>query len=283
MSDQHPDPQDPRLDPRLDPWRDPQDPGAVGPPSVGADPGIGSGVPPARASTQIEDLLVEQQELDRRLNAPELDEAARRQARREGVATLDEQDDEELEPVAVPARRRRRKMNPLLEWLIVVAVAITSALLVRAYVVQQFAVEGESMMSTLHDGDRVLVNRLSYRLHDPRRGDVVVLRKFDGASAERDLIKRVIGLPGETIEVKSCVVYINDVPLSEPYLDPEIQARDGCGSDQAPTVVPTGEVFVLGDHRGRSSDSRAFGPVPYNLLIGRAFVIIWPVGDWAWL
>ena len=73
-------------------------------------------------------------------------------------------------------------MNPLLEWLIVVAVAITSALLVRAYVVQQFAVEGESMLSTLQDGDRVLVNRLSYRLHDPRRGDVVVLKRFDGAS-----------------------------------------------------------------------------------------------------
>jgi len=227
--------------------------------------------PSTTPSTQIDDLLLEQQALDRKLNAPELDDAAERQE-------LDP-----IEPVAAVARRRRRKMNPLLEWLIVVAVAITSALLVRAYVVQQFAVEGESMMSTLHNGDRVLVNRLSYRLHDPRRGDVVVLRKFDAATAERDLIKRVIGLPGETIEVKSCVVYIDDVPLQEPYLDPEIQARDGCGSDQTPTVVPAGQVFVLGDHRGRSSDSRAFGPVPYDLLIGRAFVIIWPVGDWAWL
>lgn len=185
---------------------------------------------------------------------------------------------------AAPApARKKRKMNPIVEWLVVVAVAITSALLVRAYVVQQFAVEGESMMSTLHDGDRVLVNRLSYRLHDPRRGDVVVLKRFDGASAERDLIKRVIALPGETIEVRSCVVYIDAVPLDEPYLDPEIQARDGCGNDQTPVTVPEGQVFVLGDHRGRSSDSRAFGTVPYDLLIGRAFVIIWPVSDWAWL
>lgn len=183
---------------------------------------------------------------------------------------------------AAPARKKR-KMNPIVEWLVVVAVAITSALLVRAYVVQQFAVDGESMMSTLHDGDRVLVNRLSYRLHDPRRGDVVVLKRFDGASAERDLIKRVIGLPGETVEVRSCVVYIDDAPLEEPYLDPDIQARDGCGNDQAPLQVPDGQVFVLGDHRGRSQDSRAFGTVPYDLLIGRAFVIIWPVGDWAWL
>lgn len=177
----------------------------------------------------------------------------------------------------------KKKMNPLVEWLVVVAVAITSALLVRAYVVQQFAVEGESMLSTLQDGDRVLVNRLSYRLHDPRRGDVVVLKRFDGNATERDLIKRVIGLPGETVEVRNCVVYIDDQPLIEPYIDAEVQARDGCGSDQAPIEVPQESVFVLGDHRGKSSDSRAFGPVAEDLLIGRAFVIIWPVSDWAWL
>lgn len=262
-----------------------------GSPFAPADPLAGAPIV-ARKSTPIDDLLREQQELDRKLNAPELEAAARRRGASgdQPPATstvvgeydgLGEYDDPEA-ALEVPARRRKRKMNPLLEWLIVVAVAITSALVVRAYVVQQFAVEGESMMSTLHDGDRVLVNRLSYRLHDPRRGDVVVLRKFD-AAAERDLIKRVIGLPGETIEVKNCVVYINDVPLDEPYLDPEIQTRDGCGTEQTPTVVPPGQVFVLGDHRGRSSDSRAFGAVPDELLIGRAFVIIWPVGDWAWL
>jgi len=180
---------------------------------------------------------------------------------------------------AAPAK----KLNPFVEWIVVVAVAITSALLVRAYVVQQFAVEGESMINTLQDGDRVLVNRLSYRLHDPRRGDVVVLKRFDGNATERDLIKRVIGLPGETVEVRSCVVYIDDQPLVEPYLDAEVQQRDGCGSDQAPIEVPSDSVFVLGDHRGKSSDSRAFGPVADEFLIGRAFVIIWPVGDWAWL
>ncbi len=200
-----------------------------------------------------------------------------------GAAALALDDPDLLVTDAPAPARKKRKMNPIVEWLVVVAVAITSALLVRAYVVQQFAVDGESMMSTLHDGDRVLVNRLSYRLHDPRRGDVVVLKRFDGASAERDLIKRVIGLPGEMLEVRSCVVYIDDVPLEEPYLDPEIQARDGCGNDQAPVEVPEGQVFVLGDHRGRSSDSRVFGAVPYDLLIGRAFVIIWPFSDWAWL
>jgi signal peptidase I len=179
---------------------------------------------------------------------------------------------------------KKRKMNPLVEWLIVVAVAITSALLVRAFVVQQFAVEGESMRTTLEDGDRVLVNRLSYRLHDPRRGDVVVLKRFDSPSTpERDLIKRVIGLEGERVRVEHCVVYIDDQPLIEPYLDAEVQAADGCGSDQAEITVPDNTVFVLGDRRGKSSDSRVFGPVPFDLLIGRAFVIIWPLGDWAWL
>ena len=178
---------------------------------------------------------------------------------------------------------RRKKMNPMLEWVIVVAVAITSALLVRAYIVQQFAVEGESMLSTLQDGDRVLVNRLSYRLHDPRRGDVVVLKRFDQNATERDLIKRVIGLPGEKVEMRSCIVYINDQPLTEPYIDPVIQQRDGCGGDQPALTVPGDTVFVLGDHRGKSSDSRQFGPVTDDVLIGRAFVIIWPIGDWAWL
>ena len=181
------------------------------------------------------------------------------------------------------ARSRKKKLNPVGEWIVVVAVAVSSALLVRAYVVQQFAVEGESMLNTLHDGDRVLVNRLSYRLHDPRRGDVVVLQRFDGGTTERDLIKRVVGLPGEVVEVRSCVVYIDDRPLTEPYIDAEIQARDGCGPDQPPLPVADDTVFVLGDHRGKSSDSRAFGAVPYDLLIGRAFVIIWPAGDWAWL
>jgi signal peptidase I len=182
------------------------------------------------------------------------------------------------------ARAAKKKMNPLAEWLIVVAVAITSALLVRAYVVQQFAVEGESMLSTLQDGDRVLVNRLSYRLHDPRRGDVVVLKRFDSPSTpERDLIKRVIGLEGERVRVTDCVVYINDQPLDEPYLDPAIQQTDGCGGDQSEITIQANTVFVLGDHRGRSSDSRVFGTVPFDLLIGRAFIIIWPIGDWAWL
>jgi hypothetical protein len=93
----------------------------------------------------------------------------------------------------------KRKRSGLAEWIIVVVVAISSALLVRAYVLQQFAVEGTSMLNTLHPSDRVLVNKLSYHLHDPRRGDVVVLKRIETNAQERDLIKRVVGLPGETM------------------------------------------------------------------------------------
>ncbi len=178
----------------------------------------------------------------------------------------------------------RKRAGVWADWVIVVLVAITAALLVRAFVLQQFAVDGHSMDTTLHDGDRVLVNKLSYRMHDPNRGDVVVLKTIDGAG-ERDLIKRVVGLPGETVEYRGCVLYIDGRELNEPYLDPEVVTPSNCGFDQVPVEVPTGHVFVMGDNRGGSKDSRdrTVGPIDYDNIIGRAFVVIWPAGDWSWL
>ena len=129
--------------------------------------------------------------------------------------------------------------------------------------------------TTLHDGDRVFVNKLSYRLHDPNRGDVVVLHQITGAS-ERDLIKRVIALPGETIEVRSCQVLIDGRVLEEPYLDPEVVTPGNCGGELAPVTVPDDHVFVMGDNRGGSQDSRALGPIDEDDLVGRAFVVFWP-------
>jgi signal peptidase I len=179
-------------------------------------------------------------------------------------------------------RKRKRKLNPYVEWLLVLVVAIGSAQLVNRFVVQQFAVDGASMDVTLHHGDRVLVNKLSYRLHEPRRGDVVVLKQMSGKT-ERDLIKRVIALPGEVIEVKDCVVTIDGKVLYEPYLDPEVVTPSNCGPGYPATKVPEGAVFVMGDNRPGSGDSRSFGAVDEDLLIGRAFVVIWPFGDWQWL
>ena len=179
----------------------------------------------------------------------------------------------------------KSKRSGLVEWIVVVAVAISSALLVRAYVLQQFAVEGTSMLSTLHPSDRVLVNKLSYRLHDPRRGDVVVLKRIESNSQERDLIKRVVGLPGETIEYRACQLFINGSLINEPYLDPLIVAPSRCGADQPAVLVQPNHVFVMGDNRGGSLDSRdnSVGQVDYSNLIGRAFVVMWPFADWQWL
>lgn len=173
------------------------------------------------------------------------------------------------------------------DWLVVIAVALTVAFLVRGFVLAHFVVEGQSMDSTLATGDRVFVNKLSYRLHDPRRGDVVVLHQITGAS-ERDLIKRVIALPGETIEMADCEVRITEVGatqsrvLEEPYLDPAIVGGN-CGGDVAPTLVPPDHVFVMGDNRSGSQDSRQLGPIADDDLVGRAFVVFWPTSSWQWL
>jgi signal peptidase I len=178
-----------------------------------------------------------------------------------------------------PAARRRRAF---VDWVIVIGVALLVAFLVRTFVLAHFVVDGTSMATTLHDGDRVFVNKLSYRLHDPHRGDVVVLHELNGTT-DRDLIKRVIGLPGDTIEMRNCDVTIDGKHLDEPYLDPEIVTPGNCGGDLQPTVVPKDHVFVMGDNRAGSLDSRNLGPIADKDLVGRAFVVFWPKSDWQWL
>jgi signal peptidase I len=169
------------------------------------------------------------------------------------------------------------------DWLVVIAVALLVAFVVRTFVIAHFVVEGESMYSTLDTNDRVFVNKLSYRLHDPNRGDVVVLHQVTGAS-ERDLIKRVIGLPGETVEVRNCTVLIDGRVLNEPYLDPAVVTPTDCGGDYVlDGVVPDDHVFVMGDNRGGSQDSRVIGPISEDDLVGRAFVVFWPQSHWQWL
>lgn len=200
---------------------------------------------------------------------------------------VDDEYDDVADPDSPPhlAEPGKHKRSGLVEWIIVVVVAISSALLVRAYVLQQFAVEGTSMLTTLHPSDRVLVNKLSYHLHDPRRGDVVVLKRIESNAQERDLIKRVVALPGETIEYRECQLFIDGTLVDEPYLDPQIVAPNRCGADQPAVEVQPKHVFVMGDNRGGSLDSRdaSVGQIDYGNLIGRAFVVMWPFGDWQWL
>jgi signal peptidase I len=165
-------------------------------------------------------------------------------------------------------------------------------------VIQNFKIEGSSMEPNLHTGQYIMVNRLvyfhidlnwrhwllgeenqpqqlAYLIHSPRRGDIVVFEYPRDTS--RDFIKRVIGLPGETVEVRNGQVLINGVPLNEPYL-PE-SARPQMGS-MAPVRVPSDAVFVMGDNRGNSSDSRSWGPLPLDKIVGQAWFIYWPQQYW---
>lgn len=167
------------------------------------------------------------------------------------------------------------------DWVLVVGIALLVAVLVRTFFLAHYQVEGSSMWSTLHPGDRVFVNKLSYRLHDPNRGDVVVLHELTGTT-QRDLIKRVIALPGETIEIDECNVYIDGSRLDEPYLDPTVEASvEWC--EYGPVTVEPDHVFVMGDNRPQSQDSRALGTIHEDDLVGRAFVVFWPSSDWQWL
>jgi signal peptidase I len=200
-------------------------------------------------------------------------------AGRDALDVVDDDVDEPTEPEVQPAARRRRAV---LDWIVVIGIALLVAFLVRTFVLAHFVVDGTSMSTTLHDGDRVFVNKLSYRLHEPHRGDVVVLHELDGAS-ERDLIKRVVGLPGETVEVRNCEVLIDGRRLQEPYLDPEVVTPGNCGGDTPATDVPADHLFVMGDNRSGSLDSRNLGPIDEDDLVGRAFVVFWPQGNWQWL
>jgi signal peptidase I len=211
---------------------------------------------------------------------PETDPASSRQPGDPGAPGTSPQ---ARRPTLPPAARA------FLDWVVVVGVALFVAIMVRTFLLAHFVVEGESMLSTLHTGDRVFVNKLSYRLHDPRRGDVVVLHELTGAS-ERDLIKRVIALEGESIEIRNCEVFIDEDPndaappkqLIEPYLDPQVvSGTSWC--EYGPTVVPKDDVFVMGDNRPGSSDSRTLGPIPIHDIVGRAFVVFWPKAHWQWL
>ncbi|CAN5610419.1 hypothetical protein BH24ACT5_BH24ACT5_25990 [soil metagenome] len=196
------------------------------------------------------------------------------------------EDSVDLDPEATAAAARRaadmRRGRSLLDWVVVIGVALLVAFVVRTFVLAHFVVDGQSMDYTLHDGDRVFVNKLSYRLHDPNRGDVVVLHEHTGMES-RDLIKRVIGLAGETIEMRNCEVRIDGVTLDEPYLDPDVVTPGNCGPEIAPLEILDGSVFCMCDNRPGSQDSRAIGPIDEDDLVGRAFVVFWPSSHWRWL
>jgi signal peptidase I len=217
-------------------------------------------------------------------------------------------------PGAQPASESSRLVRQGIEWVILVGVAVAIALLVKAFVVQAFYIPSGSMEDTLHVSDRVLVNKLSYRFGDPSRGDIVVFEAPPGeATAEiKDLIKRVIGLPGDVVEGHDGHVFVNGQQLEEPYVKAPGQSRTfgpfyvpKHGDHIAPVddqtievngtrvtarlqttpprddsgAVEDDEYYVLGDNRLDSKDSTSFGPIRGDTIIGRAFLRVWPLGD----
>jgi signal peptidase I len=173
--------------------------------------------------------------------------------------------------------------------------ALAVAVLIKTYLVQPFYIPSGSMIPTIEVDDRVMVSKLSYRFGEPERGDIVVFRNPYAADVEEsfseavvrnvlealgirtaatdDLIKRIVAIEGDELEIRESTVFVNGDPLVEPYLAP-----GSLMPDEATRVIPEGYVFVMGDNRSQSSDSRVFGPVPESDIIGEAVFRIWPLG-----
>jgi signal peptidase I len=192
-----------------------------------------------------------------------------------------------LDSVEATGERRRRRRHSAtrnaVEWVIVLIGALVVALVVKTFLFQAFYIPSSSMEPTLQVGDRVLVNKVSYDIDDVDRGDIVVFERPDtwGAGDIDDLIKRVIGLPGDRIAVVDGVIQIDGEPLDEPWLPdgvttPSFFNESGCVPE---CTVPEGFLFVLGDNRGNSDASNHFGPLDFEQVVGRAFVRVWPIGD----
>jgi signal peptidase I len=193
-------------------------------------------------------------------------------------------------PRQPPVDKRARNRRLAIEWTVLIVAALVIAFLIKTFLFQAFYIPSESMVPTLKVGDRVLVNKLSYDLHDVHRGDIIVFKAPPEAQAGniKDLVKRVIGLPGDVLEARDdtgaacetedrsrmCHVYVNDRRLDEDYLPA------GTTTFYLPhTKVPAGHLFMMGDNRASSRDSRYFGSIEKSSVIGRVFVRIWPPGS----
>jgi signal peptidase I len=178
------------------------------------------------------------------------------------------------------ARRRSGGMRSIVEWVVIISIALIGALVIRTVLFQAFFIPSASMDPTLKVHDRILVNKLSYHTHAVHRGDIVVFKRSAHMPISegeiKDLVKRVIGLPGETIEsTPDQHIEINGHILNEPYLPP----GTALGPPIPKQVIPSGHYFVMGDNRTDSSDSRFFGPIARSQIVGRAFILIWPLSD----
>lgn len=159
-------------------------------------------------------------------------------------------------------------LKEIWEWTRSIIIAVIIALLFRMFVMEHFLVEGESMLPTLNNNERIIVNKMVYYFNEPEHGDVVVFNYHD----RRDFIKRTVGVEGDTIQIIDNQLYRNGLPVDEPYL------RNCTMLDYGPVTVTPGHLFVLGDNRSNSRDSRYpdVGFVSIEKVKGRACVVFWP-------
>jgi signal peptidase I len=169
-------------------------------------------------------------------------------------------------------RQRKKRLSWYSEMLLTMLVAFALVFgFIRPFVVEAYRIPTESMVPTLEIGDRVLANKFVYRFAEPERGDIVVFESVDGE--DQTLIKRVVGVEGDEIRVQGGLLFVNGEVQDEPYLNHEAPPTGFYG----PTTVPEAGVFVMGDNRDNSADSRAFGPLPLDNVEGEAFLRFWPV------
>ena len=190
---------------------------------------------------------------------------------------------EPLDVDEVPAKKTRSRSRSVIEWLVVVAIAVLVSLLIRTYVFQTFFIPSGSMEPTLQIGDRILVSKLSVELGTIHRGDILVFKAPAGVLKDcgdkvSDLVKRVIGLPGDHLTSRGNIIKVNGIALTQSWAH-----NEPVGRPIGNVTVPKNEYFMMGDNEPASCDSRYWGDVPRSSIIGKAFLRIWPLGRFGFL
>lgn len=167
----------------------------------------------------------------------------------------------------------------LLGWIKAIVIAVVLAVIIRTFLFTSYEVRGESMLPTAHEGELFIVNKLNYHFSEPNRDDLIVFH----ATPSEDYIKRVIGIPGDRVKVEEDVLYINDEPVEEPYLEEAKQNYSTFTDNFGEVEVPEGHVFVMGDNRPSSLDSRRIGTVSEEQIVGKVDLRFWPLSEFDYM
>lgn len=199
---------------------------------------------------------------------------------------MSEMNTENLEKPTAPKRGKKEKPKKsigreILEWIVTLAVGVAIACLIRGFVFEPVCVDGHSMDYTLADGEIMLVTKYDYLLGEPQRFDVIICnypdrtqKSFLGIEENLNFVKRIVGLPGDVVEVTGGYLYVNGEKYEEPYI------TNRPNYTMKPYTVPEGMYFVLGDNRSNSNDSHLIGPIDHSMVVGHVRSILWPASSW---